>query len=119
MVTGSVGRGSDGAAYGLQDQRHDITANEDKCVGAWLKKGEMRSIRGDDACQAEVDGCCEKGRADCETDKVSIREWIYGQPLGYSVKSFLHTITMRKLLRAYSRKGSCVNGLECIWTRPA
>lgn len=72
--------GSNGTTESLKDETDEVTPAEDDCVGPWLEKRKMLTVNGDDAGEAEVDGCGEEcgcnGQGDEVPEEVVVVEWV-------------------------------------------
>ena len=55
----------------LESQGEHIAADEDVCVELWSDSRVLATVDGDEAREAEVDGCGQKGGSDGQADKVA------------------------------------------------
>lgn len=55
----------------LQEDRYHITKDEDESVRSGFEPRYLCSINVDQAAKAEIDGCREEGRADCQADDIT------------------------------------------------
>lgn len=75
------GAGRDAATGGLQDEREQVAAAEDKGVCARAEARQVLAVDDDDAREAEVDGGAEEGGRDGEADEVDeevVAGWVEG-----------------------------------------
>ena len=99
-----------GTAGRLQDERHDVARDENLSVGARPEERILRAMHNHNSSQAQVDGSCEEGWSDGETDNVAVVRLRSAKRIPFTRS----TLTFS----TYTRNGFCAKMLLCIMTRP-